>query len=286
MACGADLEANNLIDELTEDSDFEIPNIDVDLPEFRIPGDRFGAMYNRIPALTNADLTEKKIDGLGTFDVIMGGFVAQLKEEYSKSRITGADYTKAFIAAQAEAMGGAISFLVQRDAVFWQSQQAQIQAITARLQHETVRMQLATAQFEAMTAKGNYALTKMKLAESSMQYCLGKFNLEYMLPQQLLVAKAQEKLVTEQYEAQRAQTMDTRSDNTTPIVGTMGKQRELYAQQIVSYKRDAEVKAAKLFTDAWITMKTIDEGLLPPNGFANSSLDQVLTTLKTNNLFQ
>jgi hypothetical protein len=43
------------------------------------------------------------------------------------------------------------------------------------------------------------------------------------------------------------------------------------------------VKASKIFSDAWITMKTIDEGLVPPNGFTNASLDTVLTALKTNN---
>ncbi|MBQ5153795.1 hypothetical protein EGM85_11085, partial [Macrococcus caseolyticus] len=61
------------------------------------------------------------------------------------------------------------------------------------------------------------------------------------------------------------------------------KQKELYTQQITSYQRDAEVKAAKLFTDAWITQKTIDEGLTPPNGFTNASVDDVLSTVKRNN---
>ena len=90
------------------------------------------------------------------------------------------------------------------------------------------------------------------------------------------------KLVAEQMESQRSQTTDVRSDG-LPVTGLTGKQKALYEQQITSYKRDAEVKAAKLFTDAWITQKTIDEGLSPPGNFANPSLDSILQTLKNNN---
>jgi len=82
---------------------------------------------------------------------------------------------------------------------------------------------------------------------------------------------------------QRAQTLDTRSDGVTDVEGVLGKQKDLYTQQITSYRRDAETKVAKLFTDAWITMKTIDEGLSPPTGFTNASLDEILGVLKVNN---
>ncbi len=77
--------------------------------------------------------------------------------------------------------------------------------------------------------------------------------------------------------------MDTRTDGVTTITGAVGKQKALYTQQITSYQRDSEVKAGKIFIDAWMTMKTIDEGLLPPDGFTNTNLDEILDTLKTNN---
>jgi len=105
-------------------------------------------------------------------------------------------------------------------------------------------------------------------------------------------------LLPEQYEAARAQTLDTRSDG-TPVLGILGKQKEyqdkqmdvadtqiqLYNQQIDSYKRDAEVRSGRLWIDAWITQKTIDEGLLPPEGFSNANLDDVLEVIKVNNGF-
>ena len=83
-------------------------------------------------------------------------------------------------------------------------------------------------------------------------------------------------------ESARAQTLDTRTDGLA-VSGSVGKQKALYSQQITSYQRDAEVKAAKLFTDAWITQKTIDEGLTAPSNFANDSVNTILGVLKANN---
>lgn len=108
------------------------------------------------------------------------------------------------------------------------------------------------------------------------------FTLSDMLPQQLKNLKAQETLVREQMEAQRGQTHDMRTDN-IPVAGVMGKQKLLYTQQVTSYQRDAEVKAAKMFSDAWITMKTLDDGLLAPTAFNNSSVDEVLYNIKYKN---
>lgn len=108
-----------------------------------------------------------------------------------------------------------------------------------------------------------------------INYTTAEYNLSKILPAQLT-------LVLEQGESQRAQTLDTRSDNQM-VKGSIGKQKELYTQQITSYKRDAEYKVGKFYVDAFITMKTIDEGLLPPDNFKNTSIDSVLTKIKTNN---
>jgi hypothetical protein len=89
-------------------------------------------------------------------------------------------------------------------------------------------------------------------------------------------------LLQEQAEGQRAQTLDTRTDG-IPVAGSVGKQKDLLAQQVISYKRDGEMKAARVFIDAWVTMKTIDEGLAPPTAFSNTNLDAILGTVKLNN---
>lgn len=275
MSCSAEVEANRLLEELTKGDDFTLPDIDMSGPEWDIPGGDSSPIFGAISKVTNESLTTREVGGSGTFDALMESAHNHLKAEFKANRITGGEYTKAYIAMMESCMSNAVQFLLGRDQAYWAAAMAQIQAVTARVQLATSKAQFVLAKIQALSAKSDYALTKMKIATESETYCAALFNADQMLPQQL-------KLITEQTEAQRAQTLDTRSDGAT-VTGSVGKQKELYTQQITSYQRDAEVKASKLFTDAWITQKTIDEGLNPPNGFTNASIDTILTKLKTNN---
>ena len=319
MSCGAEAEGNSLFQTLTAGVSFEIPQIDVTGPSFQIPGGMDSELYKEVTRIANSELTTTTLDGTGTFDVLMRGFKAHLKEEYNQSRITGAEYTKAYTALVESAMAQGVQFLLGKDASFWQAMSAQIQAITAKLQLETARVRHTTAQLEALNQEATFALTKMRLANENMQYCIGKFNHEQMLPAQKTgqdianrtavynldmimplqkvglehsnsialfnlqtMLPQQYELLVEQTEVQRAQTLDARSDGIT-VVGAVGKQKDLYSQQIKSYQRDSELKAAKLFADAWTVQKTVDEGFVAPANFQNPSLDSVLGHIKTNN---
>lgn len=275
MSCSAEVEANRLLEELTKGDDFTLPDIDMSGPEWDIPGGDGSPIFGAITKVTNESLTTREVGGSGTFDALMESAHNHLKAEFKANRITGGEYTKAYIAMMESCMSNAVQFLLGRDQAYWAAALAQIQAVTARVTLATSKAQFVLAKIQALSAKSEYALTKMKIATESETYCAALFNADQMLPQQL-------KLITEQTEAQRAQTLDTRTDGTV-VKGSVGKQKELYSQQITSYQRDAEVKASKLFTDAWITQKTIDEGLNPPNGFTNASIDTILTKLKSNN---
>lgn len=285
-SCGAAPLANSLVVTLLDGKNFDVPFPDLDDPIFQIPPI---IDLGTIVALTNEDLTTRQVDGSGTFDALMNSISNHLKSEFDKQRITGQEYTKAYIAAMGASLQGAVQFLLGRDTAHWQSvliqQQAiaaQIKVVQARVELETAKVGLAMAQFQALTAESTYALTKMKVATEDATYCgvlidneTKQYSFDNILP-------LQKQLVSEQVEVQRAQTLDVRTDG-IPITGSVGKQKDLYNQQIISYQRDAEVKAAKLFTDAWITQKTLDEGLLAPAGFQNASLDTILTALKLNN---
>jgi hypothetical protein len=278
----SDVAANAAFTALTAGVDFDVDITDISGAAYQVPA-ATGALYAAVTHLTNADLTTKTVDGTGTFDVLMSGVKAHLKEEYASNRISGAEYSKAYTAITEAAMSNAVQYLISRDSAYWQTlgaqiqaQTAQVQLVSARIQLETAKAQLQQVQLEAQNAKATYALTKLKLATEGVAYDTAVYTLGTLLPQQLI-------LVKEQAEAQRAQTMNTRSDGTTTITGAVGKQKDLYQQQIVSYERDAEVKAAKLFTDAWITQKSMDEGLAPPTGFTNDSIQTVLTAIKVNN---
>lgn len=275
MSCSAEVEANRLLEELTKGDDFTLPNIDMTGPEWDIPGGDNSPIFSEVPRITNESLTTREVGGSGVFDALMESASKHLKAEFKENRITGGEYTKAYIATLEACMGNAVQFLLGRDSAYFQAALAQIQAVTARVGLATAKAQFVLAKVQALSTKSEYALTKMKLSIEGQNYCAAKFNMDEILP-------AQGRLLQEQYEVQRAQTMETRSDS-LPIKGSIGKQKELYDQQITSYQRDAEVKASKLFTDAWITQKTIDEGLNPPNGFTNASIDTILTKLKSNN---
>lgn len=253
-------DANALFTELVSGTDFDIPIIDLSGPEYEIPGDETSALYNPVVKLTNSDLTTKTVDGTGTFDWIMSSLSVHLGDQFTKGRITGAEYTKAYIALVQIALTSAITFLVQRDASYWASAQAQIAAITGRVQLATAKMQYAGAQADAYLKQAQYAVAKM----------------------QLPVLEAQERLLVEQENVQRAQTAEHRSD-AVPVTGVLGKQKELITQQIASFLRDAEIKAAKMFADSWSVQKTIDEGLTAPSAFTNATIDEVMLSVKTNN---
>ena len=288
MPCGADTTANTLLTSLLAGKSFDLPDVDLSDDMFQIPVDD-GSLLDNVEKLTNEDLTTRVVDGSGVFDALMSGLSAHLKREYEQNRITGEQYTKAYTASLGGALQTATSFLLGRDQAYWQAVLAQMQArtteiqvVTARVQLEVAKAQLATARIQALNAEAEFGLTKMKIATEDQQYCLLKMQTEqgeYTLNE---IMPTQKTLLEEQVEVQRAQTLDTRT-NGTVIRGSVGKQKDLYTQQITSYQRDAEVKAAKLFTDAWITQKTIDEGLLAPGAFRNESVNVILRNIKANN---
>jgi hypothetical protein len=222
-----------------------------------------------VSLITNADLTTKTVNGDGTFDVIMSSVAAHLVKEYEKGRITGQEYTKAYIELTTAALGAAVQFLLQKDNAYWTGVKIEQDAKVIEY-----NLQYILPLQKALT-ENQVALTESQIEGADKDNLIKDYNLTELMP-------AQKELLLEQIEVQRAQTLDTRTDGIT-ITGSVGKQKDLYAQQITSYQRDGEVKAAKLFTDAWITQKTIDEGLTAPAGFTNTSLDTILSKLKTNN---
>jgi hypothetical protein len=276
----ADSTANALMTSLIAGVDFTLPAVDLTSTNFAIPALDPSITANQ-PRLTNADLTTKAVGGTGTFDVLMDSLLVHLKTEYDKGRISGDQYSKAYVELTNGAMQNSVQFLLQRDQSYWNAVTAQYQAqlaiaafVKAKVDLETAKVQLQAVRMEAQKNAAEYALTKLKLSTEGAQFLAADYSYSNLLP-------IQKTLLQEQVEGARAQTIDTRSDGSA-ITGVLGKQKDLYSQQITSYKRDAEMKGIKMFTDAWITQKTIDEGLIPPLQFNNTSLDSLLGQLKTN----
>lgn len=276
----SDTLANSLFSTLTAGTALTLPAVDLSAAEYALP-DGTGPAYELFERLTNADLTTGEIGGSGTFDQMMLAFRAHLEKEYAANRISGAEYTKAYAALTAQAMQTAAQYLLGRDTAYFQALSTQLQAQTAQVQLVQARVALQTAmaslqaqRFEALTSEANYALTKLKLATESANYDAAAYQVSDILPQQ-------KKMVTEQAESARAQTLETRSDG-LPVAGSIGQQKQLYAQQVISYKRDAETKAARMFLDAFITMFTVNDTLDIPDNFKKADIDIVFNDLRTN----
>lgn len=300
MTCSIAEPANTAVDALIAGADLNLPTINLD--GYTVPA------FVALPALPmpqalNLDqLTEGSIEGQGVFDKIMKAYDAHLKEQYQRNRITGDAYAKTYAAMVESAMGAAIQFLLQKDQTYWTAVTAQQNAYLANAQlaravieADTARVQMAMALAQMKNEQAAYALTKAKVATEEMAYCSAQYDLTSLKPQQLnqlieetnnlskqgLVLDEQKLLVKEQMEQTRAQTLDKRTDNCI-VTGLMGTQRQLYAQQIDSYKRDQEHKYLKILTDAWVTQKTMDEGLVAPSSFTNASIDSVMSHYRTN----
>ena len=298
-------DANAIFAELTEDIGIEIPEIDISGEDFEFPfgKDSDSALYKEVQPLDLCALTDGTVDGNGAFDKVMQGIKAHLLEEFKGNRITGGEYTKAYIAMVEAGLANGVAFLLGKDRAFWEAQRAQIDAFRARVELETSKAQLALVSFQAKTAEAQYALAKMQALGASVEVETGKYRLDNMLPvekdlldgqkelqvlqiegqnytnQQLIytvenLLPQQLLLLIEQTQVQRAQTLDTRADGST-VVGLLGKQKALYSQQIISYERDVELKFMKNYLDAWITQKTVDDGLAPPNQFTNTFIDSI-----------
>jgi len=261
MSSGSELIANALFTDLLTGESFDIPTVNVNDAAFTPPSINNNPLYDQIVKLSNSDLTTRTVGGAGTYDAIMESQSNHLKAEYAAGRITGAEYTKAYIALSQNAVSEGVQFLLGKDSAYWSAVNAQMQALIARVQLETAKVQLANAQIETRNQKATFALNKVRLANEDAQYGINK----------------------EQIEAVRAQTLDTRSDGVTTVAGSIGKQKALYQQQIDSYKRSSELNAAKMVTDAWAVIYGITEPATSPTVATNDNVTTVVNKILTNN---
>ncbi len=356
----ADNRAKDLLESLLDGADFSVENVDLASSEFEIPSVTGNAEYEEIEKLEEADITTRQVGGPGLFDGLMESMGAHLEKEYDAGRITGNDYTQAYIAMVTAALGNASQYLLQKDTVYWQNRLVQKQAqaaeatvVQSRMQVEIARAQISAARMEANSAATTFAQKKMQLALADLDYQIQEAELTKanymntdMLPAQLsqlqnettrITAAKEQTLyqtasilpaqksgidldnsiktyqhdnllpeqeiglqkdnttkqfaldytlpaqltnLSEQMEAHRAKTLDTRS-NGSPVSGAIGKQKALHAQQITAYELDGKTKFVKVLTDSWAVDKSIDEGVTVPSSMNNSAINSAISALKT-----
>jgi len=176
--CDADVAAKDLFDSLTAGKDFALPAVDLTGAEFTIPSSTNNSLYDDVHRLTEADITTRTVGGEGLFDGLMVALDGQLKAQYDSGRITGKEYSTAYVALVQSAMASSVQYLLSKDSAYWQAQAAQKQArtaeilvVTARLDNEAAKAKLIAARVETNTVAANYSLSVMKLASEDAQYC-------------------------------------------------------------------------------------------------------------------
>lgn len=187
MTCSNTSAANAAYTALLAGEDFNLTPVDLEASEFILPSSN-----NEVVTRVNSDdVTTQVIGGTGTFDVFASSIAAHLKGEFEANRITGAEFTKAYISLMESALVQSVQFSLNKEQMFWQSQLIQAQAITARVALMTAKVQLAQAEMDAKTSAANFALTKAKIRESELAACAAQYNLETTLPKQTSLLHSQ-----------------------------------------------------------------------------------------------
>ncbi len=196
MACGADTLATTLIGTLTEDVPYVTPDVPLTSAEYNVPAP--SQLTEAVTKLTVPHLTTGEVGGEGAFDKLMGGLSGYLLGEYKSNRITGAEYTKAFIALTELAMAQGSAYLIQTDKQYWDNQLTQqqaelteIQVSTARVKLETAKVEHVVTQLQALNLEAEYAVKKMQLSLTSSQFCTSEYELTNIMPRKLAMLNEQ-----------------------------------------------------------------------------------------------
>jgi len=176
--------ANQLFPELLAGFDVNIKNINWDDPKYNILYDPNDPIWNKVKKLGVEELTDGTIGGTGIFDGLMVSVEAHLLKEYKANRITGAEYTQAYVALVQSAMGQAVSYVTASEQQFWASVAARVAAINGIVELENVKLKYEVLKIEAMKGKAEYALNKQRLAIEDTNFAIAEYHLTNIHPAQ------------------------------------------------------------------------------------------------------
>lgn len=233
------------------------------------------------------DLTVKELDGTGVFDELMTSVQVNLEEEYTKSRIKGSDYTKVYLGGLESVLTQSIVFLLGRQQADKQAEllQRQIDKMDIEIINEGIQTELLEKEKGKLDAEIALLIEQLvylknqsiKLAQDGAlvdQNTANALTTNGVILAQIDKVLAEVALLEQKVFTEQAQIRDI-VDNEL-VVGVIGKENALRAQQTEGFKRDSEQKLLKIMTDTWITRQTTDGALADPAGLADSDIDSVI----------
>ena len=256
MSTEIDVRSKELLSSVTEGLDFSIPNVDFNDPSFDIPNSLASALQKTPEPLTIGTLTDCNIDGDGCFDKVMTALKAHLMGEYDAGRITGAEYTKAYIASMQGALQFSVQYLLGKDNAYFTALGTQAGALRANVEAYTAKAQLAIAQAQAHMNKAQYAAEVLKLGATDTQRDLVIEQAKQVVAQTSLTG-VQEDLTTEQVNTQVNQTkhLAEQTKQVTAQTALVGVQKDLTTEQV----KTQEKQTAHLGRQTELVTEQIDQ---------------------------
>lgn len=251
-------------------------------------------------SITNEELTSGKLEGAGTFDLLMSTMNAHLAAQFNKGHLTGPQYSEVYLGGMSTAMSQAIEFLLRRETTNKQNELLDEQIVQAALQ--TTQLGLQNEQIQAQTDQINTQrdLTLKQIDLATKELVLADKNIEkttqevLLLQQQVEIndltmdkARAEIALLAQKLITEQAQTQD--EVGALKITGIIGKQASLYQAQTKGFAHDNKQKVAKIFSDIYSVARGTDNGVPLPytqqSGSnivnLNTELEEVLDKLKS-----
>lgn len=169
------------------------------------------------------------------------------------------------------------------------AQKAHTEAQTAYIEEtQTAHTEAQTLNIEAQTlnTKSQTLNIEAQTAHTEAQTSLSAYQLSDVVPAQVAGQQAQTLNTQAQTAHTEAQTLLANTQRTLILpkqVQVQDSQIALYNQQVTSYQRDAELKAAKVFTDTWTALSTVNGADDIPTQYNLTNLNEILTILRTKN---
>lgn len=263
----------------------------------RIIGSEYATTYTRLTeaALANAvqfclQKNQAYFQGiLAQAQAITAGIQAQISALTAKVQLAK---------VKAEALGVAAEYALTT-----------MKLSTEDAQHALVCKQQAVANAQISLTQAQSGLTDAQrlLAEYQARYAnpdaVDNKNVDFLLKKQQLETAENQALLT-QYQAMANNPKPTAANAGTNVdylikqsqneqlqknidhidnqMQVEDAQKDLYTQQKISFIRKSERDVADLFSNAYLAMKSVDEGLAIPKAFSGASINEVLQNLKTN----
>lgn len=272
-------------------------------------------------AIAPKDLASGEKQGAGFFEEIMRSINAMIQEEYKRERITGTDYANVYLGTMTSALQVASQFILQYEVsnqqlLLTQEQinqtkvatkltLAQIENMEADTANRKKQLDLLDQQIQQTATQTDQIRVQIKLSEQQIAsmvkqdalvaaQTLGAQSQTALTDQNIINAKSQNNIINKQIDkldqeikvleqklyTEQAQVLDIVKGQ--PVKGMIGKQKELYTAQKDGFKRDAEQKASKIYTDVWISLlSTLGSADPEQAGFSNSNTARIMDKLRS-----